>query len=54
MTTVIKKNFSKTAIQELLKKILPLKKFNAQKYCGVIQLNIDPLQYQKSLRNEWE
>ena len=30
------------------------KTFDARNYCGVIKLKQDPLQLQKSWRNEWE
>lgn len=54
MTTIIRKNLSKADIQELLKKVVPVKRFNAFKYCGVIKLTIDPLKFQRQLRDEWE
>lgn len=54
MTTIIKKNLSKKAIKELFLKILPKKKFDAQKYCGIIDIKVDPLKYQRSLRDEWK
>jgi hypothetical protein len=54
MTTIIRKNLTKTVIRELFRNILPRKKFDAQKYCGIIQLNIDPLKYQRPVRDEWQ
>ena len=54
MTIVIRKNQDKEDIYALLKGLSPHKKFNAFKYCGKLQLSIDPLSFQKSLRNEWE
>ena len=47
---------------DLLPKILPRKKSKSKnltrekikKYSGSIKLKIDPLKYQKELRNEWD
>ena len=37
-------------LNELDKK---LKVLNAYKYCGIIKLREDPVEYQKKLRDEW-
>lgn len=50
---IIKENIDddeKKKIQEIEKKHL----FHAYKYCGVLKWEIDPLRYQKELRDEWE
>ncbi len=54
MTRIIKKNLSKEAIDAILRELYSYKKFDAKKYCGVIQLKQSPLEIQKNLRDEWE
>ena len=39
----------KKELQDIEKKHL----FNAHKHCGVIKWNIEPVKYQKALRDEW-
>ena len=39
----------KKELQDIEKKHL----FNAHKHCGVIKWNIEPVNYQKALRDEW-
>ena len=41
---------NKKEVQDIEKKRL----FNAYKYCGVIKWKIEPLKYQKELRDEWK
>jgi hypothetical protein len=53
MVTIIKKGISKKTLQERIRKIKSRRKLNALKYCGVIKVNGNALQIQKSLRNEW-
>jgi hypothetical protein len=58
MATVIK--LKRDASEEELKKIQEQvaretkKGFDAYKYCGVIKLTEDPLEFQKRIRDEWE
>ncbi len=40
----------KKEAQDIEKKHL----FNAHKHCGVIKWTIEPVKYQKALRNKWE
>jgi hypothetical protein len=47
-------NYNKADIQKILGQIEPVRKFNALKYCGKLRLTIDPLKYQKQIRDEWE
>ena len=59
MTVIINKGDSKEHMDKLLKKVTeqpihPDKKFEAAKFCGVLDLKEDPLEIQKRLRNEWE
>ena len=53
MVTIIRQGISKKLLLERLRKMKPKRKLNAQKYCGVIKLNGDPLLIQRKLRNEW-
>ncbi|MBI2470501.1 MAG: hypothetical protein HYV59_04570 [Planctomycetes bacterium] len=39
----------KKEVQSIEKKRL----FNAYKYCGIIKWKVEPVKYQKELRNEW-
>ena len=57
MVITIKKGTKKQNIQRLMDRLTKQKRskgINAQKYCGVLSLNIDSLEIQKTLRNEWE
>lgn len=56
MVTVIKKGMKKKQISKLLEKnkSSQSKKLNIEKYCGILKLEIDPLEIQKKLRNEWK
>ncbi|KAF0239406.1 MAG: hypothetical protein FD183_1429 [Chitinophagaceae bacterium] len=57
MNFILKTGASKKAIHIIEKKLFKKsrhKGFNAHKYNGVLNLNIDPLEIQKSLRDEWE
>ncbi len=57
MIITIKRGTTKTNIRHLLDRIRKAKKgkeMDAKKYCGVVSLNIDPLEVQKSLRDEWK
>lgn len=56
MVTVIKKG---KPIREMIQKLNELvskkgRGLQSSKYSGTIKLNVDPLVYQKGLRNEWE
>lgn len=50
----IKKNTDLEEIRRLLASLSKLKKFDAQKFCGVLKLNQSPLAIQKSMRGEWQ
>jgi len=56
MVTVIKKG---KPIREMIQKLNELvskknRGLQSSKYSGALKSNIDPLAYQKRLRNEWE
>ena len=55
MVTIIKKG---TPREEIKKKISDAvsksHKKNIKKYAGKLKLDIDPLEYQRQMRNEWE
>ena len=55
MITIIKKGASIEEMRKLLNKAfskVPQK--NVRKYAGALKTDIDPLEYQKQMRNEWE
>jgi len=55
MITIIKKGASIKEMRKLLNKAfskVPQK--NIRKYAGALKTDIDPLEYQKQMRNEWE
>ncbi|MFA5973338.1 MAG: hypothetical protein WC780_13390 [Lentimicrobiaceae bacterium] len=55
MVTIIKKGTSREKIRLTLKKrLVKTKGPDLKKYCGSITLTEDPLELQKSWRNEWE
>lgn len=55
MVTVIKKG---TPLEEIKKKVDAIvsksRRSNIRKYAGSVKLNIDPLEWQKKIRDEWE
>ena len=57
MIIKVKKGTTKKYIDKLLERTTRQKRsggINAQKYCGVLTIDPDPLVIQKKLRNEWE
>jgi hypothetical protein len=55
MVTIIKKGSSREMIRLALKKRLVKSKGpDLKKYCGSITLKQDPIEMQKSWRDEWE
>lgn len=55
MVTVIKKGTSKEEIKKRINEVVSKSsKKNIRKYAGTLKTSIDPLEYQKKLRNEWE
>ena len=56
MVTIIKKGDSKASIQKALQKIEEKsdKGFDAQKFCGILKTEEDPLKVQKRMRDEWK
>ena len=57
MVTTLKKNASKEFIDKLWEKLSTAKRSKGVKtlaYCGKIKLQIDPLEMQKKLRDEWD
>ncbi len=56
MTYKVKKGTSLKDFNKLLQSIAskPAKHgFQAKKYCGVLSTDIDPMDYQNQVRNEW-
>ncbi|MCB0561856.1 MAG: hypothetical protein H6573_30265 [Lewinellaceae bacterium] len=54
MTVVLKRASDKASIDKLLDALPKKSKFNAQRYCGVLNLHLLPLAIQKVMRDEWE
>ena len=55
MVVVIKKGTPKEEIKKRMNEIISRdRKKGIMKYAGKLNLDIDPLKYQRSLRNEWK
>lgn len=54
MLVEITRKTALSKINETLKKLKTGKLFNAKKHCGKVKWDIDGLEYQKSLRDEWD
>jgi hypothetical protein len=55
MVTIIKKGTPKEEIKKRVNKAVAKNKSkNIKKYAGILKDNIDPLSYQKKIRNEWK
>ena len=55
MATVIKKGTPKKDAKKLVDEaVAKAGKKDLRKYAGILKTDIDPLEYQKQLRNEWE
>jgi len=53
MVVVLKSSKDIVRVKELLAKLNPPKKFNAEKFCGALKVNEDALKIQQRLRDEW-
>ena len=55
MATVIKKGTPKKDAKKLVDEaVAKAGKKDLRKYAGILKTDIDPLEYQKQMRNEWE
>ena len=55
MVTIIKKGTPKKEIRQRINKVISKKpKRSIMKYAGKLKTDIDPLDYQKKMRDEWE
>ena len=55
MATVIKKGSPKKDVNKLVDEaVAKADKKDLRKYAGILKADIDPLEYQKQMRNEWE
>jgi hypothetical protein len=54
MVTILKKGTKKEDFVRKLSGLKNIKRFDANKYGGIITLNKDPLAIQKRMRDEWE
>ena len=55
MVTIIKKGTSKEEAKKLIDEaVAKAGKKDLRKYAGILKTDIDPLEYQKQIRDEWE
>ena len=55
MVTIIKKGTPKEEIKKRVEEVISkTPKKDIMKYAGKLKTNIDPLEYQMQMRNEWE
>ncbi len=54
MTVVIKRNTDKASMRKLLETLTKECRFDAQKFCGTLNLKRPPLEIQKKMRDEWQ
>jgi hypothetical protein len=54
MTIILKKGQHLEDVLPINTPIQGIKKLNAKKYVGILNLQEDPLEIQKRMRNEWE
>ena len=53
MVLTLKKSSSKKDLDDLLKKLKVGKPFHAKKHLGKLKMDIDGLECQKAIRDEW-
>ncbi len=54
MILTIKKGMDQHKINEVLRKLTQKKKLVAKRHLGKVKWQMDALEYQKKLRNEWD
>ncbi len=54
MTVVIKRSSDIKLIINVLNRMQRTGKFKSKKHCGVLKLKRNPLDIQKSMRDEWQ
>ena len=56
MVIVIEKGASKKAVKELVRRSVRVrgKGFDAKKYSGKLKVKFDPVEMQRSLRDDWD
>jgi hypothetical protein len=55
MVTIIKKGMPKDEAKKLIDDaVAKAGKKDLRKYAGILKTDIEPLEYQKKIRNEWE
>ena len=55
MVTIIKKGTPRQEAKKLINEVVAKAgKKDLRKYAGILKTDIDPLEYQKQIRNEWE
>jgi hypothetical protein len=55
MVTVIKKGTPKEEIKKRINEVVTkTPKQDIMQYAGKLQMDVDPLEYQKQMRDEWE
>ncbi len=54
MSVIISQKMSVEEIMLVLEKLPAGKTFKSAKHCGILKLTINPLVFQKQLRDEWQ
>lgn len=54
MVVIIKRTDSIEKIRKIMKRIKPRRKSRYAKYVGILKKRINPDEYQKKMRDEWE
>jgi hypothetical protein len=54
MTIIITPKTDLASIKRWLSNLVKPKGFDAKKYAGKIKLNLDPVDYQRQMRDEWD
>lgn len=53
--TIKKSDSIEKSLEKIQNQLKRTKKaFNASKYCGILEKRVDPLEFQKKIRREWD
>lgn len=53
MVTIINKGTSLEEIKKQINTVVAKKKNNIKKFAGTVKLDVDPMEWQNKLRDEW-
>ncbi|MFK7972362.1 MAG: hypothetical protein AB8F95_18475 [Bacteroidia bacterium] len=54
MTIVIRKDTNLNEVKAKIQKMAANQGFDAKKFAGTVRVTVDPLLYQKQVRDEWD